>query len=87
MNGPGPYVDYWVESIGPLRDSEYSNIDGIQSPGPAYLVELLECYDGDEKIYDVKEFSHDLYTEIETFFPMDEKTLNEDINQWGRSAE
>lgn len=80
------YVDYWVEGIGPLRDSEYRNVD-MKCPGAPYLVELLECYDGDEKIYDVKEFSHDLYTEIETFFPWDEKILNDDVNQWRWSGE
>ncbi len=33
---------------------------------------LLECYDGDEKIYDHREFSHDLYRPIVEFTYLEE---------------
>lgn len=61
-------VDYWVEGIGPLLRvptnltiSEYFNAYTI------YWHTLLECWDGDNKIYDAREFSDDLYTPIDIF--------------------
>lgn len=32
---------------------------------------LLECYDGEEKIYDYREFSDDLYRPLEVFSDAD----------------
>lgn len=68
--------DYWVEGIGPLNGSiiDYRTIFPSCPPGthegaPKY-VKVLECYDGSMKIFDVANFSDDLYTEEEVFFPM-----------------
>lgn len=75
-------VDYWVEGIGPLFgmtpyfwDGPFPSgggsavPNGYNVPGKMpyfWINELLECYDGDEKIYDYREFSPDLYHPIDT---------------------
>lgn len=71
--GVDPY-DYWVEGIGSLLG---------QMPDKNYVYpstatenwrgryRLLECYDGDEKIYDYREFTPELYTEEEVFTDID----------------
>lgn len=72
-------TDYWVEGIGPLwgLTRNFSDIKPTSSRAipqneefgreswPFYSV-LLECYDGDELIYDYHEFSPDLYVPLDT---------------------
>ncbi len=57
-----PY-DYWVEGIGPLFGfkASYEPQPNCSYFGESYHIRLRECYDGDEKIYDYREFKHDLY--------------------------
>lgn len=68
-----PY-DYWVEGIGPLFYIT-SNYNSTLPSAPLHVwsghCKLLECYDGDEKIYDCNEFSEDLYTPLEVFSEAD----------------
>ena len=58
-------IDYWVEGIGPLFGSTVMHYEEMNSTIlfslPLYA-ELLECYDGNEKIYDYREFKPELYT-------------------------
>lgn len=61
--------DYWVEGIGALRgemEEKPLSWPGVYEP---LYVELLECYEGFEKIYDINHFSDDLYTPEHTYFP------------------
>lgn len=70
-----PY-DYWVEGIGVLFGHDNINYEVVWPTcayDPRMSTELLQCYDGDTKIYDHREFSDDLYT-AETIF-VDESTL------------
>lgn len=66
-----PY-DYWVEGIGmlyghyPLSVYPPQNFSCREYNYPQYH-RLRECWDGDEKIYDYREFSDELYTPIEIF--------------------
>lgn len=69
-----PY-DYWVEGIGPLF-GQIPNYNTIQPTGiwgifGSLYYRLLECYDGEEKIYDYREFRHDLYRPVEIFSEVD----------------
>lgn len=67
-----PY-EYWVEGIGPLfGHSPIYNSILPSTPLPKTCARLLECYDGEEKIYDYREFSDDLYEEIEVFTDIDQ---------------
>ena len=54
------YYDYWVEGIGPLfgwhPDYRTYSVMPTSSPDNIHWYVLLECYDGDEKIYDRREF-------------------------------
>lgn len=59
------FLDYYVEGIGPLFGNPLHQ-NKPQCSARVYHP-LLECWDGDEKIYDAREFSHDLYTPIEVF--------------------
>lgn len=65
-----PYAiryDYWVEGIGMLFPHEH-NYSGIGStPTGPDQIRLLQCWDGNEKIYDYREFSDDLYRSEEVF--------------------
>ncbi len=60
--------DYWVEGIGSLFGMipNYTYVTTLNAVVILYS-QLLQCYDGDEKIYDYREFSHDLYQPIEEF--------------------
>lgn len=62
-----PY-NYWVEGIGMLY-IHYTTNSNIRSGFNGYPVyqQLLQCWDGDEKIYDYREFSDDLYKPEEVF--------------------
>lgn len=68
--------DYWVEGIGPIRGTSI-NYGPIPSCPPGMVrdcplyVEIVECYEGEEKIFDINNFSDDLYIEEEEFFPME----------------
>lgn len=66
-NGRTRFLDYWVEGIGSL----FGNLFGVSLPISGmhnrYHI-LLECWEGNEKIYDHREFSHDLYTPTEVYF-------------------
>ncbi len=68
-----PY-DYWVEGIGPLFNITPNYNTTIPST-PMHVwgghCTLLECYDGEEKIYDYREFSDDLYRPLEVFSDAD----------------
>lgn len=61
------HYDYWVESIGPLFGGIPDYAVVRPSGRPVKYVRLLECYDGDKKIYDYREFNEDLYTPVEVF--------------------
>ena len=66
-----PY-DYWVEGIGMLYGHYPMSVyPPAQSTFPndyhPIYYRLRECWDGDEKIYDYREFNDDLYTPIEVF--------------------
>lgn len=69
-----PY-DYVVEGIGPLFGSEPIYSYSLVSHGPEdeMLVysRLLECYDGEEKIYDHREFNNALYVPEVVFTDID----------------
>lgn len=57
--------DLWVEGIGPLFGSKGFYVQVLPTM-PRYCyrpmyVKMLECYDGDEKIYDHSEFSPERY--------------------------
>ncbi len=67
-----PY-DYWVEGIGQLFGwhPDYRTYSIEHSPDGFYRYVLLECYDGDEKIYDHREFSEYLYVPEVTFTESD----------------
>lgn len=59
--------DFIVEGIGPLFGAEPS-YEKIQPTGSSVeWIRLLECYDGDEKIYDYEEFDASTYVP-ETFY-------------------
>lgn len=61
--------DFWIEGIGALRGEIFEHpFTWVGVHEPMY-VEIVECYDGMEKIFDLKNFSEDLYTPEETFFP------------------
>ncbi len=60
-------IDYWVEGIGSLFGMIPDYTQVINSQPQFLYAQLLQCYDGDEKIYDYREFSHDLYQPIEEF--------------------
>lgn len=62
------FVDYWVEGIGSLKCT-YIQPDylGGMNAYTHYTHTILECWDGNEKIYDAREFSHSLYTPIDVF--------------------
>lgn len=68
-----PY-DYWVEGIGPLFNIT-SNYSTTLPSAPIHIwgghCHLLECYDGEELIYDYREFSEDLYKPLEVFSEAD----------------
>lgn len=69
-----PY-DYWVEGIGPLF-GQIPNYNTMQPTGiwgifGNLYYRLLECYDGEEKIYDHREFKHELYKPTEIFSEAD----------------
>lgn len=71
-----PY-DYWVEGIGPLF-GQITNYNTHQPTGIMVFFgnlyyRVLECYDGDEKIYDYREFRHELYKPTEIFSDADQK--------------
>lgn len=71
-----PY-DYWVEGIGSLYGQmPYGYWVIPTTPTYNYMdrYRLLECYDGDEKIYDYREFTPELYTEEEVFTDIDKLT-------------
>lgn len=58
----GTEHDYWVEGVGPLFGREL--VHPIVYPShfnEPLCIRLLECYDGEEKIYDHAEFSEDLF--------------------------
>lgn len=68
-----PY-DYWVEGIGSLFGQMPYEAGMYPSQPPFMYMDryrLLECYDGDEKIYDYREFTPELYTEEEVFTDID----------------
>lgn len=67
-----PY-EYWVEGIGTLfGHSPIYNPIMPSTPTPKTYTRLLECYDGEQKIYDYREFSDDLYEPVETFTDTDQ---------------
>lgn len=55
--------DYWVEGIGSLfgQESSYYPQPTFHVPANPYAKRLRECYDGDKKIYDYREFKPELY--------------------------
>lgn len=61
------HYDYWVEGIGPLFDG----VPDYRIVRPSTILKrysyLLECYDGDEKIYDFNEFDDSLYVPEEFY--------------------
>lgn len=65
-NGQCEFVDYWVEGIGPLFGFAMK-VNKAKPMSVKFVYKLLECWDGDEKIYDMREFNHDLYTPIDKF--------------------
>lgn len=74
-----PLYDYWIEGIGPIfglvpYDDHVQPTTAIINWNPIY-VRLLECYDGDEKIYDYRTFSPDRYTPEVVFEELDENAL------------
>lgn len=71
--------DYWIEGIGPIfgvvpYDNNVLPTTALFNWKPIY-VRLLECYDGDEKIYDFRTFSPDRYTPEVVFEELDENAL------------
>lgn len=69
--------DYWVEGIGPLwgQISFYqTEMAGEISRNRQIYTQILECYEGDEKIYDHREFKPELYEPIEVFTDIDLQT-------------
>lgn len=60
--------DYWVEGIGMLFGHLPETSWAVHSPFyyPLYR-KLLECWDGDTKIYDHREFKESLYQPIEVY--------------------
>lgn len=70
-----PY-DYWVEGIGSLF-GQVAVFYKIRPTTPAMYWKkrhrILECYDGDEMIYDYSEFSPALYNEEEVFTDADKQ--------------
>lgn len=67
--------DLWVEGIGPLFGSKGFYEPGVPTTPRYYLrpmyVKMLECYDGDEKIYDHREFSPERYNPEVVFYEPD----------------
>lgn len=59
--------DYWVEGIGPLFRGVPDYTIVRPTGHPVKYRRLLECYDGDKKIYDYREFNEDLYSPTEVF--------------------
>ncbi len=62
-----PDSDYWIEGIGSIAHFEPQYYDGHprNSFRPKMDRILLECWDGDEKIYDYREFQPELYQPLE----------------------
>lgn len=57
--------DYWVESIGSLKGIVPFPVNIMPSIPKPNMIPIIQCFDGDDLIYDISEFSDDLYTEIE----------------------
>ena len=75
----GVLYDYWVEGIGPLFGNTVRH-DQILPSTPLYnwlpmYSQLLECYDGDEKIYDYTEFKPELYKPEVVFNELDNNAI------------
>ena len=75
----GLLYDYWVEGIGSLFNlmayhDETQQTTWLYNWMPMYEM-LLECYDGDDKIYDHTEFSPDDYTPEVVFNELEENAL------------
>lgn len=71
--------DYWIEGIGPIFGVVPYFADELPTTAlvnwkPLYI-RLLECYDGDEKIYDFRTFSPDRYTPEVVYEELDENAL------------
>lgn len=72
--------DYWIEGIGPIfgvvpYDDYVQPTTALVNWKPLYE-RLLECYDGDEKIYDFRTFSPERYTPEVVFEELDENALD-----------
>ncbi len=70
------HADYYVEGIGSLRGSclQYS-MEMPSCPVPRCYI-LQQCYDGDELIYDIKDFSPEKYKEEVRFIEDYDKYFN-----------
>lgn len=71
--------DYWVEGIGPLF-SHFLLYERVLPSTPVKALDdyrVINCYDGDELIYDYKEFDEDLYKEIKILSDADKLTEEE----------
>ncbi len=81
-----PYIDYWVEGIGSLRNRFLSYYTGPL--WPTHHVEympLIECRDGDDKIYDYREYKPSLFKTIDSI-PRSAYQFGPDAEGWGWSS-